>query len=89
MSDELLETYIRQLLESHPDGDVPIAWQGGEPTLMGVGFFRRAVELAEECRRPGQRLQHTIQTNGTLIDDDWVSSSRSTASWWAQPRRPA
>jgi len=71
MGDEVLEAYIRQLLESHGDGEVTISWQGGEPTLMGVGFFRRAVELAEELRRPGQRLAHTIQTNGTLLTDEW------------------
>ena len=48
-----------------------MAWQGGEPTLMGLPFFRRAVELAESLRRPGQQLLHTIQTNGTLLTDDW------------------
>ena len=71
MSDETLRSYITQLLEAHPDGEVTIAWQGGEPTLMGVEFFRHAVELAETHRRPGQRLQHTIQTNGTLLSDEW------------------
>ena len=71
MSDELLETYIVQLLQSHATPEVTIAWQGGEPTLMGVDFFRRAVELAERHRRPDQRLSHTIQTNGTLLTDEW------------------
>ena len=47
MTDDVLDTYIRQLLESQPVGEVNIAWQGGEPTLMGVDFFRRAVALAE------------------------------------------
>ena len=72
MADELLETYIRQLIEAHGDApEVTIAWQGGEPTLMGVDFFRRAIELASEYARPGQRIEHTIQTNGTLLDDEW------------------
>jgi uncharacterized protein len=71
MSDEMLATYIRQLLEAHRTPDVTIAWQGGEPTLMGVGFFRRAIELADEFRRPDQVLHHTIQTNGTLLTDEW------------------
>ena len=71
MSDDLLEVYVRQLLESQLAPEVTIAWQGGEPTLMGVDFFRRAVELAEELRRPGQQLHHTIQTNGTLLTDEW------------------
>ena len=48
MADELLETYLRQLIEAHSRApEVAIAWQGGEPTLMGVEFFRRSVELAE------------------------------------------
>lgn len=71
MVDELVETYLRQLLDAQPDGPVVIAWQGGEPTLMGVDFFARAVEVAERFRRPGQTIEHTIQTNGTLLDDAW------------------
>ena len=71
MADDLVATYVRQLLDSQPDGPVTVAWQGGEPTLMGVEFFARALELAEQLRRPGQQLEHTIQTNGTLLDDAW------------------
>ena len=71
MADDLLANYLRQYLASQPDGEVTVAWQGGEPTLMGVDFFRRAVALAEEVRRPGQTLRHTIQTNGTLLTDEW------------------
>lgn len=73
MSEDLLETYIRQVIEAQAAPEVTIAWQGGEPTLMGLGFFERAVELAERYRRPGQSLQHTIQTNGTLLTADWCS----------------
>lgn len=74
MADELLETYIRQLLDSHARApEVNVAWQGGEPTLMGLDFFRQAVELAQQYRIPGQRLLHTIQTNGTRIDDEWAA----------------
>jgi uncharacterized protein len=71
MSNELLDTYIRQLLEAQPIGDVNVAWQGGEPTLMGIEFFRRAVQCVEEHRKPGQNVLHSIQTNGTLLDDEW------------------
>ena len=71
MSDDLLGRYLRQYLDAQPDGEVTVAWQGGEPTLMGVDFFRRAVATAEAVRRPGQHLQHTIQTNGTLLTDEW------------------
>jgi uncharacterized protein len=73
MADDLLEEYLRQLIEAHAGApEVTVAWQGGEPTMMGLGFFRRAVELADRYRRPGQRISYTIQTNGTLIDDEWA-----------------
>ena len=73
MADDLLEAYLRQLIEAHERApEVVVAWQGGEPTMMDLGFFRRSVELAEGLRRPGQRILHTIQTNGTLIDDEWA-----------------
>lgn len=71
MSDEVLEAYIRGLLEAHEAPEATIAWQGGEPTLMGLSFFEMAVRLAERYRKPGQSVLHTIQTNGTLLDDDW------------------
>jgi uncharacterized protein len=73
MADELLETYLKQLLESHRTPEVTIAWQGGEPTLMGLDFFKLSVEYAQKHKRPDQRLQHTIQTNGTKLDDDWCA----------------
>ena len=71
MADELLETYVRQLLESHPDGEVAVAWQGGEPTLMGLDFFKRSVEYAEKHRRTGQSIAYSIQTNGTQLEAQW------------------
>jgi uncharacterized protein len=73
MSAATLEAYISQLLESHRTPEVIVAWQGGEPTLMKLDFFRRAVELAEKYCRPGQTVQHTFQTNGILIDEDWCA----------------
>ena len=76
MTDEVLEAYLRQLLEAHTAPEVTIAWQGGEPTLMGVDFFRRALEIAERYRRPGQVLQHTMQTNATLLTDEWCALLR-------------
>ena len=72
MSDELLARYLRQLIEGHRTPEVTIAWQGGEPMLMGLEFFRRAVELAQELARPGMTVAHTIQTNGTKINGDWA-----------------
>ncbi len=74
MADELLEAYLAQLIEAHATvPEVTIAWQGGEPTLMGVEFFRRSVELAERYLKPGQRAVYTIQTNGTLLDEEWAA----------------
>ncbi len=73
MSDTALEQYIRQLIESHQVDEVNIAWQGGEPTLMGLEFYQRAMALAEKYRRPGMRFLHTMQTNGTLLDDEWAA----------------
>jgi uncharacterized protein len=73
MSAATLEAYIRQLLESHSGPEVTVAWQGGEPTLMKVEFFRHSVALVEKYRRPGQVVQHTFQTNGILLDDEWCT----------------
>lgn len=73
MADDLLQTYIGQLLESQAGPEVNIAWQGGEPTLMGIDFFRRAVEHADRLKQPHQSIAYTIQTNGTRIDDEWAA----------------
>jgi uncharacterized protein len=72
MTPGVQEQYIRQLIESHQGEDVNIAWQGGEPTLMGLDFFRYSMDLVEKYRRPGMRFLHTMQTNGTLLDDAWA-----------------
>ena len=73
MADELLETYIKQLFESHRSPSVTVAWQGGEPTLMGLDFYRRSVEHVEKYRQPGRTVSYTMQTNGTLLDDEWCA----------------
>jgi uncharacterized protein len=73
MSEQMLETYIRQLLEAQPLGEVNVAWQGGEPTLMGLDFFKRSVEYVEKHRNPAQRILHTMQTNGILLNDEWCA----------------
>jgi uncharacterized protein len=71
MSDEVLEAYIRQTIEAHRVPQVTIAWQGGEPTLMGLEFFRRAVALEKKYARPGMQIENTLQTNGVLLNADW------------------
>lgn len=71
MSDAILESYIRQYIGAQKAPLVTIAWQGGEPTLMGLPFFRKSIELVAKYRRPGMIIHNTVQTNGTLIDDEW------------------
>jgi uncharacterized protein len=73
MDEAVLETYLRQLMESSPGPQVDVAWQGGEPMLRGLDFYRHSVELAEQYRKPHQHILHTMQTNGTLIDDEWAA----------------
>lgn len=71
MSEEVLDALIRQYLSfsgAHPS----FCWQGGEPTLLGVEFFERAVELEARYARPGQILGNSLQTNATLIDRSWA-----------------
>jgi uncharacterized protein len=71
MSDEVHEAYVRQLFEGHQVPQVTVAWQGGEPTLMGLDFFRRSKELQQKYAKPGTRVESTFQTNGILLNDDW------------------
>ncbi|HOT06695.1 MAG: hypothetical protein A4E45_01574 [Methanosaeta sp. PtaB.Bin039] len=76
MSDELLETYIRQYIEAQKLPQATIAWQGGEPTLMGLEFFKRSIEYQRKYRREKMTIQNTMQTNGTLLDDEWCEFFR-------------
>jgi uncharacterized protein len=74
MSDEVLEAYVRNYCKANrdsPSGTL-FTWQGGEPTLMGVDFFRRAVQLQKRYAA-GQRITNALQTNGTLLDDEWCA----------------
>ena len=73
MADDVLKAWIRQTIEAHQTPDVTLAFQGGEPTLLGVDFFRRAVAHAREVAGPHRQLEFAIQTNGTLLDDAWVT----------------
>ena len=70
MSDSVLEAYIRQYIRSQTAEELSFAWQGGEPTLLGVPFFERVLELQGKYA-DGRRVGNAIQTNGTLLDDAW------------------
>jgi uncharacterized protein len=76
MSDEVLEAYIRQLIESHQSQRVTVSWQGGEPTLMGIDFFKKAIAFQEKYQKPGMIFENTLQTNGTLLNDEWCEFFR-------------
>ena len=73
MPDAVLGAYIRQVAELSRGPVVPYAWQGGEPTLAGLDFFRRAVDLQERWKPEGATVENGFQTNGTLIDDGWAA----------------
>lgn len=72
MSDEVLEKYVQEFIEACTLPEVTFFWQGGEPTLMGLDFFKRAVELQKKFAPNGRAITNSLQTNGTLIDEDWI-----------------
>ena len=73
MTDEVAEAFIRQTIAAQQVPFVTLAWQGGEPTLMGLEFFRRALEIEHDALPEGWQVERTIQTNGTLLTDEWAS----------------
>jgi len=70
MSDAVLSEYIRQYIHSQPVAEINFAWQGGEPTLLGVDFFRKVIALQQQFA-DGKVISNALQTNGTLLDDEW------------------
>ena len=71
MPDDALESYVRQYIEAQEASTINFAWQGGEPTLLGVDYFRKVVEL-EKRYSNGKRIENAFQTNGVLLDDTWA-----------------
>ncbi len=71
MPDDVLEAYVRQYIEAQPADKIQFAWQGGEPTLLGVDFFRKVVQLQARYAN-GKTIENALQTNGTLLDDAWA-----------------
>ncbi|WP_434586874.1 anaerobic sulfatase maturase [Klebsiella sp. R390] len=71
MSDETLERYICQHIDAQSGDNVTFAWQGGEPTMMGLAFFRRVIALCDKYAN-GKKITHALQTNGMLLDDAWA-----------------
>lgn len=72
MSDELLEIYIRQHIEATDGNEIFFSWHGGEPMAAGLPFYRRAVEFQRRYRPDNKVIINGIQTNGTLINEEWA-----------------
>lgn len=71
MSYETLESFIRQYIEGVSAEEVVFTWQGGEPMLRGLEFYRKAVALQRQYAKRGQRIENDLQTNGVLLDEEW------------------
>jgi uncharacterized protein len=71
MPDDILEEYIVQHLDASPDEVINFSWHGGEPTLLGLDYFRKIVALQRKHKPPNRSITNGIQTNGTLIDEEW------------------
>jgi uncharacterized protein len=71
MAPDVLESYIRQYIEAHDTPQIAFAWQGGEPTLLGVDYFRHVVELEKKYAN-GKQISNAFQTNGVLLNDEWA-----------------
>ncbi len=70
MDEFTLRRVVGQCLSIAPK--VKFIWHGGEPTIPGVEYYRRVIEICEELRRPGQTITHSLQTNATLLNDEWA-----------------
>jgi len=75
MSPETADVFIKKSLGAGAAHN-SFCWQGGEPTLMGLDFFRQVVDIQKKYTSPGQKVENTIQTNGILLDDEWCSFLR-------------
>jgi uncharacterized protein len=71
MPDDVLESYIRQYIEAQQTPLVNFAWQGGEPTLLGVEYFRKIVALQKKYAN-GKTIENAFQTNGVLLNEEWT-----------------
>ena len=71
MSDDVLENFIRQYIEGITADEIVFSWQGGEPTMLGLNYFKKISELEKKYSKPGQKISNDLQTNGILLDDDW------------------
>ncbi len=71
MSDATLENFIKQYIEQQNAAQIVFSWQGGEPTLLGLNFFKKIIALQKKYKPNFVRCENDLQTNGTLLDDEW------------------
>ncbi len=71
MTDDVLEAYVRSFIESSPGPFVHFVWHGGEPTLLGLDFYRRVITVQERYLPPEWTCINNLQTNGVMIDEEW------------------
>lgn len=81
MSDEVLEAFVRKYIEGVTTSAVTFTWQGGEPTLRGIEFYRKVVALQRKYAKPGQKVENDLQTNGTLLNEEWCEFLREHQFW--------
>lgn len=72
MSEDVLEAFIRNYCESSAGEVISFTWHGGEPTLAGLPFYQKAVELEKRYCPPGKQVWNNLQTNGLLLDEEWT-----------------
>ena len=73
---EALETFIRSYIQATDQSEIVFTWQGGEPTLLGLDFYRQVVEFQRKHAPPGKHIANDLQTNGLLLDDPWCAFLR-------------
>jgi uncharacterized protein len=73
MDDKTLELFIRQYIDGMTGPEIIFTWQGGEPTLRGLDFFRRVVALQSKYKKSNQRIENDLQTNGVLLNEEWAA----------------
>ena len=73
MSDEVLSAFIRQYIDAQPGEEVEFVWQGGEPTMLGIDFFKRVIALQDRYKKD-KIIRNCLQTNGVLLDNEWCES---------------
>ena len=74
MPPQVLERYIREMIETSVEAGMPevaFAWQGGEPTMLGVPYFEEIIALQKKYQPDGVKISNALQTNGMLLDDKW------------------